>query len=382
MAKRPFERRLGMLVDDYEDPPGNRVSMCLPGHMYGEQLSSEDREELLSRTAAGRTSSFDLQDEESPEYLDALLEGLSKFNIGAPMALVSFIDDPRVQPALIKATRDVSPKDLANFAQVVGMTGGEGARECLLERLSELVMWPETFKDDSFFNNLAGSLCSTAEALLRLDPDCSEAGTALLRLLQHPCGFNRRSAFSTVAELLRGGRAVRTEPFRRLSEALDGELKTEDDELFLHLCEYFYPRDSKVVEERLTALLNHEEYQTRFWALQRLTRLPYGHPGRALALIRDRLEIEPSVRLQVDIAKTLGPLAEAKAVRRVAVRALENESPTLRMGGASLLKWLDAEVASKVAEDAVRDEPDPVVRRRLEAWASPGDQHPDSPTAG
>lgn len=365
MTKRPFDRKRGMLIDEYEDPPGQKRGSYLPASMYGEELAPEDRRHLLDRTAAGKGTSFDLQDEKSPEYLDALLAGLGKQGWALPMALIRFLDDHRVQPALLDATEKARGRDLANFAQVVGMVGGPGSRELLRRRLAELAADAKTYEDDSFCNWLAGSLCTTACSLLQLDPDAMDAADALLRLFAHPCRHNRNSAFWHAAEVLESRRHVQTAPARRLSTALDAQLETADDELFLYLCDFFYPRHAKVVRQRLVSMLDQEAVETRGAAMRKLSQLPYGN-GWALALIRDRLPTEKSLRLRVTITRMLGRLVPDDQRVMIVREALADESPSLRLEGLSLLEELPAPLARDPARDALKDEPDAMLKDRLQ----------------
>src|SRR5581483_230248 len=195
--KRPFVRQHGILVDSYQDISGRRHQYMVAASMLDEVLCEDERTQLVSELGSGiRTEGaaiYALSKEQSADVLEGLLQSLQQNNIAAPMALKRFADDPRVPAALIDAVRRVPGDILANFAQVVGLVGGEGAEEALHHRLEELLLKEQTFADDVFFNAYAGSLSSVAEAILKLNPENEAAVQALVRLLVHPCAFNRRS---------------------------------------------------------------------------------------------------------------------------------------------------------------------------------------------
>jgi hypothetical protein len=71
-------------------------------------------------------------------------------------------------------------------------------------------------------------------------------------------------------------------------------------------------------------------------------------------------------RVAVQIAAYLGGDVPAALRADIAKRALADDSPSLRRGGAALLRDLDPDIARGLAEAALVDEPDPLLRKRLE----------------
>lgn len=153
MTKRPFIRKDGVARDTFELPGGKRCTRDLPLQTLDGPLSDEQR----SRARGSARQEWDPEDGahvlsweqgQSAETLEALLAGLAAGNFAAPMPLLRYVDNPAVRPALVEAVRRASPEHLANFAQVVGLAGGPGAKEALRERLTELMALPTTFDED------------------------------------------------------------------------------------------------------------------------------------------------------------------------------------------------------------------------------------------
>lgn len=365
MGKRAFFRDRGELKDTYEESPGAKRVLLLPGSTVGEHPNGEMRVDILRevRTAHG---GYGLRDDRSQDHLEALLEGLRNGNISAPMSLTHFIDDPRVQPALIAAARRASGTSLANFAQVVGMVGGPGARELLRERLAELTADANTWSDHDFFNAWAGSLCTVARAILELEPDAREAVDVFERLFSHPCGFNRRSAYREAASLLADHRA-KTPAFRRLEDLVNRAADTHEDELFVHICPALRDRDK--VLSRLAALLRHSDVSIRQYTISRLFTLPHD-PHGTLTLLLEAFPAEQSLRLRLVIAGIVRSFLPQDALGATIEAALADESPSLRWDAIRALDLLDSPRRRDVAARALTDEPDPALRQLLERSCS------------
>lgn len=374
MSKRAFIRQRGTLCDDYEDPPGSKFTICMLASMVGEEISAEDRAAVLARARSPLGSAYGLHEDQSSDVLEGALDGVNKLNSSTPMDLMRFLEDGRVQPALVDAARRAPGDCLANFAQVVGLIGGPGSREVLRERLAELSIDPDTFLDHSFFNSKAGALATTACALLGLEPDADVAAEALLRLFQHPCGFNRRSAFMNAVPLVQRGQATRTKAMRRLAEAIDAAAGTDDDELFLILCDRTYWL-SPGLNERLGRLLVHGSRDLRERAVQVLSQPPLVSAA-TLCQLRDRLPLEPSLRLRIRIAGHLGPLLATVDLAALVAEGLADESPSLRHKAIGMLHSLPSPAATELAQRAEVDEPDPALKRLLEEWSRQVESHP------
>jgi hypothetical protein len=335
--------------------------------LFGEALPEDRRKELVSHLGTGSkvesSSIYALTGDSSREHLDGLLKSLQSGNISAPMALIQFLDDPRVQPALVEAMVRACPEGLANFAQVVGLVGGPGSRERLRERMMELRGSPETVQPADFHNWLAGSLQSVAEALLRLEPDAQDAAEALVGLLTHPCKSNRESATRVICDVL--AREPSAQVREHLAQSLRPFLESADDAVFLVAAPSLLRTDTNRVLARLKHILASESEVLRACAVNVLAWAPGLLASRCLSLLATRVEEEESLRLSVQIVSILNALCPRGRVKSVATRALQDASPALRMGGIALLALLDGADARDLAEAALTDEPDPLLKQRL-----------------
>jgi hypothetical protein len=376
VAKRPFVRRDGYLFDTYLLSNGKECTHQMPALLLDEPLTDELRGAARESAAsewdpAHGAGLLGWDKERSPESLKALLAGLQAGNIGAPMPLLQYVDSPEVRPALIEAVRRTKPEHLANFAQVVGLAGGEGAVEVLEQRLAEILGLPQTFEDHPFFNDLAGSAVTLAVASLALDPDSSIGADAFERLWNHPCRFNQRSTVSDAASAFR--RHLQTEAMRRIKALLEPLVEGPDDELFLAGLRAFGKLSPERTKRRCLESLSHESEDTFPAALFYLVSLPLG--AGVLPDLLAWLEGHRPLRNAITVAGSLGKLVPPGRLRELCTRGLADESPTLRLDAWRLLRLLEPNEAHAMAHAAASDEPDPSLRRRLERGSeaqSPG----------
>lgn len=365
--KRPFERGGGLLRDEYRGVDGRKVGMMMPGSMVGEPVPAGEREARRAEIGGDDASKASramnaLGDEESPEMLEQLLVALAKRNIGAPMPLTRYADDPRVQPALLEAVRTVPLEDLANFAQVLGMVGGPCARDALRARLHEALSDPQTFAPDKFFNWRAGAATTCAEHLLRLDPEDPDAADALVRLIGHVCWRNRRSATWHAAELLARHKGLRTRALRALRAALTALIDTPNDEVFCMAAPPLW-RDERV-QARVSRLLESKKVPKQELALGALWKVEFeGWP----LIIKWAARPRDPILVLTKLGPLLRLLPQARRAE-VAQRGLANPAPSIRREAASVLSTLDKVVAAKLARDALKDEPDPAVKAKLATY--------------
>jgi hypothetical protein len=335
------------LRDEYTNPEGRRHVEQAPASLMGEPLSDTDR--------------YRLSGDHSPEYLDSLLASLESGSAAAPNALLQFVEDPRVRPALAAAARRAPARDLANFAQAIALAGGEGAVAVLRDRLHELHT-QEAFADDPFFNPVTGSLVTVAGGLLRFGSDQREAATALAAVVrEHPCAFNRRSAAYQICDSLEYALSADTK--RTLEGVLLEQLATDDPEMFAVVAPPLARARLDQVFARCGELLRDPSSEVRVCVTRALQKM---EDPRARALLLEHLPREPWLRSMVQIAAYLRGDVPAALRADIAKQALADDSPSLRRGGATLLRDLDADSARGLAEAALVDEPDPLVRKCLE----------------
>lgn len=358
MPKRAFERSGGILRDQFADPQGRAYSLVARAALAGEPLRDADRanglNDIISDDSAVQFRGVScLAGDRSAEHRERLLAALEAGSAAAPSALLPFIEDRRVRPALVAATRRAPIRDLANFAQAVAFAGGEGAIEILRDRLEELLHAPRAFDDDPFFNPVAGSLVTVAGGLLRLRSDEEKAAAVLVRIVrEHPCGFNRRSAAYEACEALEAVKSAQA--VRALQSVLSDQLATDDPEMFAIVAPTLASARPDQVFVRCQELLADASSQIRMGVIMALRKI---ENPRAKALLLEHIPREPWLRTAADMAAHLREGAPASLRADIARRALEDDSPSLRRGGVALLRDLDPETARGLAGAALTDEP-------------------------
>lgn len=366
MAKRPFQRSGGILRDDYTNPEARPHVEQSPASLMGEPLDEADRVQGLADVVSDDAGAqfrgvHSLAGDRSPEYLETLLSALEAGSAAAPNALLPFVEDPRVRPALAAAARRAPARELANFAQAAAFAGGDAAIPVLRERLHELLDAPEALRDDPFFNPVTGSLVTVAHGLLRLGSDQQEAATVLARVVrEHPCAFNRRSAAYQICEALDEDLSPEIKPL--LEGVLAEQLAAIDPEMLATVAHSVAKVDPDRVLARCRELLSEPSSEIRMSVTMALQRMD--NP-KARALLLEHLPSEPWLRCAAHIAAYLGGDVPATLRADIARRALADDSPSLRRGGIALLANLDPETAKGLADAALLDEPDPLLQKGL-----------------
>lgn len=292
-----------------------------------------------------------------------LLRALQAGEARAPETLLPFIDDARVPSALLEAAATTSMPLLGNLAHVLGRAGLAGATGPLRARLSELAGDTRTFEDDSFFNARAGALSAVAGALLRLQPGAREPVDTLLRLLDHPNGFNRRTAAAALAEAV-SGIQLPGDTADVVRNRLTSLIQTTDVGLFAAVAPAIFGEHADFVLGRCRALLDSATVSNREIAIALLSKLN-GDEARDLLVLHAIKESD--LHLACLVALRIGERIPLARRRELAQRALSQDSPSMRHDGLLLLSALDAETSQPLAKAALQDEPDPLLRSNLEA---------------
>lgn len=364
MSKRSFIRRRGELVDSYEEH-GKSMATFLP-QSFLEPLADEERSAALERAATpDAQGSIALHEDSSLERMEQELRGLEQNNIEAAGNLTIYVDrDPRVRPALIRAVERVPARDLANFVQALGMVGGDGSVEVLKRRLSELASSSESFADDPFFNFIGGSLVSTACAILQLDRQSVEAGVQLVRVMrEHPCRFNKHSAAMNAAEIFH--RYIRTAAFMGIRAVLVECLDSEDDELVLSASAALFEIEAERSETRMRTVLSSAEPMLQERAAHAL--IESRAKWTALPSILEWMRNRASARMKLAYGFMLQLCLRDGELEEIVAEGLRDESPSLRLGAVGYLEKLPKEMARRLAQTALNDEPDPGLRAKLAA---------------
>jgi hypothetical protein len=226
---------------------------------------------------------------------------------------------------------------------------------------------PECFANDSFSNPVTGSLATVARGLLRLGLDQQEAATVLARFVrEHPSAFNRRSAAYGVCEALE--EALPASARRTLESVLAEQLATDDPEMFAAIAPTLAKASPDQVLARCKELLRHTSSEVRVGVTLALQEM---QDPKARALPLAHVSREPWLRSAVQIVAYLGRDVPASFRADIGKRALADDSPSLRLEDTALLRDLDTSTARGLAEAALVDEPDPLVRRQLLAEMAP-----------
>jgi hypothetical protein len=361
--KRSFRQKAeGLLEDRIVDDDGTTCGHVMPDPR---PRKPEDREMLLERVARGKRD-LATQDATSalawakgPDVLEARLDGLE--NGAAPSVdLLSYLDDPRVRPAILSAAarmRLVEDQE-SNVLQVLGIIGGEEAKAMLRAAIEGFLAHPLLWKDDEFCNWYASALLTACEGLLELDADATIAADAMVRMYEHPCALVRRKAVASSSTLLRR-RRTRTQAFDRIRHAFRPMLEA-DTELFLCAADALWPTtNEEAFLARCKEILHNGTALQQQRVSHILATLPYTPwPKGTLDIVIGKVR-EGSLyqAFQLPVWDFLPP----DLVESLARRGLAHESPWIRYQAVHIMKRIPSDVADALADEARRDEPDPVI---------------------
>jgi hypothetical protein len=366
--KRQFERRGIYLFDSYEDSPGVPVHCQILAALYGEdQLLDEERRRLALETIGAGEWPPDANllqlKQPPPELMQALLHGVAAGNTMAALTITLHVDDPRVRPALAEATRRVGIERLSAFADALGRVGGPSAEAVLLERFGELLGDLKTSSAASISNAKADVLVGVAAALLSLNPQQLSAARAIVQLLEHPREVTRQAAARAAVEV--GRRDMLTDAMRELWAAVDKLADAEDAEIFLHVAPALRLDRIHVVLPRMGRLLHEGDYHIVNLAARALTRVPSPYTAEALAVLTRWISTERPLGLAMWVASLVAPFLSEQFIVELTCRGLASESPSLRKEALYLSQELRSEVARALLENALVDEPEVLLQKRL-----------------
>lgn len=214
------------------------------------------------------------------------------------------------------------------------------------------------------------SLESVAAALLRLDADAVDAARALMALMDHPCERNRTGAMWQAAEALGHQPFLSTESALLIERSLATRFQADPSSVPVSCLPLLLQRHREEVVQYCDRLLGEADPRTRRDVLQALVTSGDWwcamHAMRALVRWAREASDLDTVLLCVD---HLGSLVPLDVVEQLAREGLADESPGVRKRVNPLLKHVPAARARRLARAALRDEPDPALRRKLETYA-------------
>lgn len=345
--------------------------MSLPASSLGEALDADDRAYRLTQVRSadlGGLSAMALQNEKSPEVLDALLAGLAAGNSEATEGLGTHVEDPRVRPALIRALD--SPKydrrAVGNIAQLVGFVGGKGALPALRRHLAKQARWPRTGKDSE---NLSRTRGVFADAILRLDPDDTAAARVLVSLIDDPRWFVSWFAIYLATNHLE--RPLATTAHGLLARRLERLLDEGSARAVLAGGMFLVRAHPERVLRLVEPLLDHDDWSERMKAAYFLARPEAHGDGTSFRRLLTWVRSQPLlVVLQVAETETAAARMPPPMLLTIVRRALADPSPWLRHRATNLLPHVPRPTARLLARRAIGTEPDPALRRILQRLAA------------
>lgn len=204
-------------------------------------------------------------------------------------------------------------------------------------------------------------LAQAAAAVLSCDPSHTRAATILAALLgdARASAFERTLVAAIVAGIFSANRD--TEAMRTLETALHREVAEGEAGWgsWIYTCIAHLMR----LERQLTLAwcardLAHEEEWNRHLLLDELAEVP---GADVLALLRRHLDVEPSLRLKIRIARALGDLLPERVRLRILARALCDPSPSCRFLAIKSLQHVPLAAAKALAKRSLAVEPDPLL---------------------
>lgn len=342
------------------------------------KLAKKEREKCLADLGSGSETEYQSaktlceNQDNSSRFLDYLIECCEKdgtcLNPYLCWSFVSFLDkkDERILPAIIKSFSKCPDKDLGNYVSLLGLCGGQEAKEVLKARFYKLKDNPQAFAKQKNWNDLGFSLLDICETLLKFEPDNTEAAECLVKFLKHPNSFNKEIAFSRVGNFLKN---QFFSPFYQTRNIFHNAVKvffnTNKSRILGPLLPYLfqikpektYQKFKKVYlktkkEERYNHLASSLIYSvdnSLYWICKLVRELPYEDSEYFREYLND---------LQVKSISGEELLIKTK-------ESLASESPNTRISTINKLQNLSNEDACKILEEALIDEPDDFIRKQF-----------------
>ena len=279
----------------------------------------------------------------------------------ASRELVRYCADDTVHVALIDAVRRAPIDSLMHPARALGFVGGRGARVVLRDRLNEIVMISSTLPPFHF----GESMEAVAAALLRLDPDATDAARALVDVFEHPNEDIRYAAVQDAASVFR--RCLGSESMALLCAALRELKDAEDALMFLFGAPILAHDHFDVVHRRCREYLGSDDYEVRQWAAVALARIPAPASAEALATLAGWAPRGEPLGLALWVAALVWPLMSSTTAVELVRRGLAAESPMARLRSLPLAERLAGDAARSLLEEAITEEPDSFLRNKMQA---------------
>lgn len=365
--KQAFIRR-GFLV---EDPPGLDAKFILPVSLLGERLADDQRPLWIGLVSSGHPNTQEeamdaLWDDRSPPYLDALLTALADGNTAAAERLVTFADqDPRVRRALTAALERAPLAKVTELAHAASLVGGEGTLAALRKRLGESIA--AVADADETSGNKSSDVwiqrAVLAHALLRLDPDATDAAEQMVFAHRECDAPSRRYVITKMVDILRVD--LRTAAAYAMRRELDHLLRSSDTGSFLVAAPELIRDHSIHVHKRCMDALWTPSWQHS--AILALSTMPPPFAGRSLATLAGwLLNTEPPVRDGLWAASAVHDFLDEESVTNLLMKAFDDPSPSLRLEATRFIEHIAPEPRLlELLKSSLASEPDPLLQRDM-----------------
>jgi len=259
-------------------------------------------------------------------------------------------DDPRLRPALISALTSAAADKLRPLAATLGRLGGEGALEALHACLTSLRQGEAREKDTR-------SQARVAQAILSLDPDCTEASDILIDLLDGSIG-----AVAKVLAAESRRPPMLTQAHQRLRVALRQYSDGANVRQFCIALPALVQDNTYAALSKCADLLTSSERTTRERVGGALSQLIFSASNQSvLVVLRSWLEEEADVRLLLECARP--PAVSTSRAESIIRSGLGHSSPSIRDRAAKrLVEELTPASGRRLLKEALLDEPDPFLR--------------------
>lgn len=376
--KKAFNKEFGILFDEVVNIGFHKSSFQTSRN---NKLSPKLRKKYLADLRTGSETEYNsaLQlyhhQDKSPEFLEWLIECCERENYylhqTLSFALLNFADDEKVLPALLESAKKAPNEDFANYAQLLGMFGGKEVLVILHERFNQIKDNPKTFEKTDFVNELAFTLEIICESILSNQPNNVDVAKALVSLTEHSCAFNREKAVRTIVSFYNHfSFRVSYKVSKIFSEKLRLLLKTKDKGVFLaaipfllidkrekayqKLKKIYLKTDSKKREQDIVMWLSKIEYHSAYW----ISRLVRELPEKETKPLQDALN-----------SLFIKPMTEVEIYDSIR-KDLADESPSKRISAIERFSYVSERNAQRLAKEAIKDEPEILIRTKLEKYLS------------
>ncbi len=344
---------------------------------FASQLTKTE-ERLLARALASKTTKGSFAEAVSRFRRDRtrrrlLVEKFLTFPAAVRAAEVllldSLCDAPHVRKELLLRAQEAQGAAFSSLAGYLGSTGRPGARTLLRARLRELSGTIDTHRRNRIPERLAEACAETASALLRLDPDATNAADVLIRMYREPARYG--ACMNTVAfmrDVIVSYPVMQTRAVDRIRETLRELLapnaKDDDVEMALQaLLRIDARRAIEIAEAHL-----HSETGLRRALAASLISMYSSAPEQPLLAYLARHPGDWSV---VRIARRLGSCVPLDLRCTLAEKQLAKPEPRDRLDAAEYLLETPGPRATRIATMAAAAEPDPLVAHVLRQRCAP-----------